>query len=75
MAAFIPGNLLLCEDCRTACARVAKKVRTETKSHHEDKSVTVKKAQEKREATDAGRKSQDRHDGDLHGAPDGTARP
>ena len=57
-AAFIPGNLLLCEDCRAACVRAAKKAKTGTTRHHEDKGLIVKKDQGKQETRDTGKQSQ-----------------
>ena len=56
MAAFTPGNLLLCADCRIACVEMAKRARAETKSQNEDKRTAVTETQEKRAATDDGLK-------------------
>ena len=75
MAAFIPGNLLLCEDCRIACFRLTKRAKMEKRSHHEDKRTMETEAQEKREENGAGKNHQGGHDRDLNETPeDATAR-
>ena len=61
-AVFIPGNLLLCEDCRAACVRAAKKAKTGTRDHYEDKDDKVDREQERQEVMDAGRQSGNIHD-------------
>ena len=75
MAAFIPGNLLLCEECRIACFRLMKRAKMEKKGHHEDKRMMETEAQEKREEKGAGKDHQAGRDRDFTGTPeDATAR-
>ena len=66
-AAFIPGNLLLCEDCRAACVQAAKKAKTGTRSHYEDKDEKVEREQERQEGMDSGRQSGNLHDASSPG--------
>ena len=69
MAAFTPGNLLLCEECRTACFRLTKRAKVEKKGHHENKRMTETGTQEEQEENGTGKNRQDGQGRDLKETP------
>ena len=75
VSAFTPGNLLLCEECRTACFRLMKRTKMAKKGHDENKRMMETEAQAKQEGNGSGKNHQGGQGRDLKETPEkATAR-
>ena len=63
--AFTPGNLLLCEECRTACSRLMKRTKLAKKGHDENERTAETQAQATQKGNGSNKNQQGEQGRDL----------
>ena len=71
--AFTPGNLLLCEECRTACSRLMKRTKLAKKGHDENERTAETQAQATQKGNGSNKNQQGEQGRDLKETDEATA--